>query len=115
MRKDDAYLLEMLLAARDVRDFMLGVDVVRFRAEKMRHYAVVQRLTVIGEAASRLSALARAASPEIPWKAMIGMRNILVHAYGSVDLDIVWDTATHGMGELIARLEPLVPPDSESA
>jgi uncharacterized protein with HEPN domain len=111
MQKDEAYLLEMLLAAREVCDFVVGVDRVSFHADKMRHYAVVQRLTVIGEAASKLSATCRAAHPEIPWKAMVGMRNILVHAYGSVNLDVVWDTATHGMDELIASLEAIVPPD----
>jgi uncharacterized protein with HEPN domain len=112
MRKDEAYLLEMLLAAREVVEFVAGVDLVSFHADKMRHYAVVQRLTVIGEAASKLSAPTRAAYPEVPWKAMVGMRNILVHAYGSVNLDVVWDTATQGMDELIATLEAIVPPES---
>lgn len=103
----------MLLAAREARDFVAGVNIAGFHADKMRHYATVQRLTVIGEVASKVSAPTRAGHPEIPWRAMIGMRNILVHAYGTVNLDIVWATATNGMDELIAALELLVPPDPD--
>lgn len=112
MLKDNAYLLDMLQAAGDVQRFLHGVDEARFRNDQILHYAVIQRLTVIGEAASKISRTTRDASPEIPWKAIIGMRNILVHVYGDVKLDIVWKAATDGIARLIAAVEPLVPPDT---
>ncbi len=73
--------------------------------------AVQQLLTVIGEAASRVSPEFRSGHPDIPWRAMIGQRNILIHAYAKVDLDKVWDSARRGVPALIAALVTLVPPD----
>ncbi len=74
--------------------------------------AVQQLLTIIGEAASRFSPEFRAAHPQIPWRAMIGQRNILIHAYAQVDLDKVWDSAREGVPALIEVLVPLVPTDA---
>ena len=69
-------------------------------------------MEIIGEAASRLSAETRAAHPPIPWREIVGMRNRLVHAYFEIDLRLVWDTVRNDLPPLIARLEPLVPPES---
>jgi uncharacterized protein with HEPN domain len=114
MWKDDAYLLDMLLASRDVQRFLQDADEARFRADEVLHYAVMQRLTVVGEAASKVSPPTRDAHPEIPWKQIVGMRNILVHAYGKVRIEIVRDVATNGVAQLIAAIEPLVPPEDDS-
>ena len=50
--------------------------------------------------------------PGIPWPSMIAMRNRLVHAYFSINLDIVWKTVQEDLPGLIDQLEPFVPPDS---
>jgi len=52
--------------------------------------------------------------PEIPWRSIIGMRNQLVHKYDDVDLDVVWRVVQHEIPELIALIEPLVPPDVDA-
>ena len=49
----------------------------------------------------------KAAHPDIPWRQMTGMRDILVHSYDHVDLDEVWRVVTADLKELIAALEPL--------
>jgi uncharacterized protein with HEPN domain len=56
----------------------------------------------------------RAAHPQIPWRDIIGMRHRLIHDYEEIDLDQVWTVATERLGELIARLEPLIPPEDDS-
>lgn len=58
----------------------------------MLFLALVKALEIIGEAASRVSNHTRGQHPEIAWSAMIGMRNILVHAYGSIDEAELWKT-----------------------
>ncbi len=55
--------------------------------------AVLQKLIIIGEAASRLSSEFRARHIEIEWPDLIGLRNIAVHRYFGIDWEIVWDTA----------------------
>jgi uncharacterized protein with HEPN domain len=66
--------------------------------------AMARLLEIIGEAASQVTAEFRAMHPEIPWRAMIGMRNIVIHAYFEVDRDVIWQT----LSEDIPPLEPMV-------
>jgi len=57
--------------------------------------SVLRSIEVIGEAATSLPPTFRQAHPEVPWKSMAGMRDRLIHAYFSVDWEIVWDVITH--------------------
>ncbi len=59
----------------------------------------------IGEAAAKISKEKREQSAQIPWRAIIGMRNHLIHAYDEIDVDILWDTITNDIPQLIAELE----------
>ena len=111
MRRDEGYLLDMLIAARDARLFVSGLTRRQFDASRLHQNAVVKALEIIGEAAGRISEEARKAHPEIPWGEIIGMRNRLVHGYFEVDWEKVWDTVRHDLPPLIAMIEPLVPPE----
>ena len=62
-------------------------------------------IEVIGEAASRLTPEAQALFPAVPFRAMRGMRNIIAHDYGEVDLELVWQTAEADLPHLIETLE----------
>lgn len=79
----------------------------------MRQSAVARQLEIIGEATKRLSEEFRGAHPEVPWRHMAGMRDVLIHAYDHVDMDEVWVAATESLPKLIAEIAPLVPPDRE--
>lgn len=109
--RDAALLLDMLLAARDARSFLDGLDGAAFLASRLHQNAVIRSLEVIGEAAGKVSADLRAAHPEIPWSQVIGMRHRLIHGYDGVRLDLVWSVATARLEPLIAALAPLIPPD----
>ena len=63
------------------------------------------RFEIIGEAASRLAPDTQAQFPSLPFRAMRGMRNIIAHDYGEVDLELVWKTATADLPVLIETLE----------
>lgn len=67
-------------------------------------YALVRAIEVIGEAASRMSADGRSRMADVPWVAIIGMRNRLIHGYSDVDADIVWSTATDEIPALLPML-----------
>jgi uncharacterized protein with HEPN domain len=66
---------------------------------------VLRRLEIIGEAASRLSSDAQVLFPSLPFRSMRGMRNIIVHDYGEVDLELVWKTISNDIPVLIEALE----------
>lgn len=113
MRRDDAWLLDMLLAARDAVKFAAPLTFPQFRDDPLHHLAIVKSVEIIGEAASRISEETKREHPEIPWTRIVGMRNRLVHGYFTIHLDTVWQTVQNDLPPLTAQLEPLVPPETE--
>lgn len=94
MRRELLYLKDIVEACDSIRDFLQGLDALKFLASELHKAAILQRLTVIGEAASRLPQEFRDAYPQVDWRGIVAFRNIAVHAYFSVQWDIVWATAT---------------------
>ena len=113
MSRDMAYLLDILLAAKDARDFTAGLDRADFLSDRKCQYAVIRCLEVIGEAVKRLSDECQSTYPDIPWSAMARMRDLFIHAYDKVNLNEVWDTVQNDLPVLITRLERIVPPEDE--
>ena len=112
MLRDETYLLDILIAAKDVRDLTSGLSWNEFKTSLLHQLAISKALELIGEAASKMSSETRAAHPEIPWDEIVGMRNRLVHDYLRVDLLKVWDTIQNDITPLTDSIEPLVPKDN---
>lgn len=66
--------------------------------------ALVHLLSVIGEAANKVSPGTRLELDGIPWPDLVGMRNRLIHAYFDINLDILWETVENSLPSLIQRL-----------
>ncbi len=64
----------------------------------------MRRFEIIGEAASRLSPETQSLFPGVPFRSMRGMRNVIAHDYGEVDMDLIWNTATNDLSVLVAVL-----------
>jgi len=92
MRSERLYLADILDAIEAIERFTAGCDEAHFVADELIQSAVLQKLAVIGEAAARLSDATRARSVGMPWKEIVGFRNVAVHAYFSVDWRIVFVT-----------------------
>lgn len=108
MRPDLLYLQDILVAADAVSRFLKGVERQDFTSDELRQSAVLQKLTVMGEAAARLSSEFRDAYPEIEWKLIVGLRNVVVHAYFSVDWASIWQTAIDDLPGLVQKLGPIL-------
>ena len=93
MRSDRLYLVDIVEAADAIAAFIHGVDAEHFQRDDLVRRAVLHKLTVIGEAAARVSMPLRVRFTEVPWSDIVGLRNIAIHAYFSVDWQIVWQTA----------------------
>jgi uncharacterized protein with HEPN domain len=114
MWRDDAYMLDMLLAARKVENFTGGISWEKFKADDLLQNAVMHQIQIIGEAARKISQQYKDSHPEISWQMIIGMRNRLVHEYFDIIPERVWDVVENNIPELIRFVEPLVPPDESS-
>jgi uncharacterized protein with HEPN domain len=113
MRRDDAYLLDILIAARKALKFVEGIDRNEFEDNELVQNAVMRPLEIIGEASAKISKDFRKAHSEIPWKEMVGLRNRLVHEYFRINFGVVWDTIHKDLPKLIEIIEPLVPKEDE--
>ena len=105
---DDVRLHHMLDAANEAITFAAGRARADLDIDRMLVHALVRCIEIIGEAASQVTVPYRELHPELPWAAIVGMRNRLVHAYFDVDLDRVWDTVQQDLPDLVRNLEPLV-------
>jgi uncharacterized protein with HEPN domain len=109
MRRDDRIRLQhMLDAAQDAVSFIQGRVQTDLSNDRMLLLALVKSIEIVGEAAGQLSADTREMAPHLPWRAMIAMRNRLVHGYFDVDPDLVWKTATDELPALIVDLRALL-------
>jgi uncharacterized protein with HEPN domain len=108
--RDPAYLWDMLEAAREVQYFVAAVRLEEYLQDPMRQRAVERSIEILGEAARHVSDTFKAAHPKIPWNSIIGQRNVLAHEYGRIDHARIWTVATVHIPDLIATLEPLIPP-----
>jgi uncharacterized protein with HEPN domain len=110
MRSNDAYLLDMLLAARKIKKFAYGLTLEMLKDSEIHQSAIIREFQVIGDAAKQVSDDVKSAHPEIAWSAIAGMRNRLVHEYFRVNYEILWDAIENDISPLIAQLEVIVPP-----
>jgi uncharacterized protein with HEPN domain len=115
-----AYLLDILNSADAIGNYLRECDREGFLRDAKTQDAVLRRLMVIGEAAARLTEETCARFAQIPFRKMAGLRNRLVHDYGQVDFEIVWDTVTTHLPLLRETLRGFVEevptdlPDGES-
>ncbi len=113
MRRDDSYLLDMLVAARKAARFADGMTYAQFERSDLHQNAIFKTLEIVGEAASRVSEAAKEAHTGIPWREIVGLRNRIVHAYFEIDIEVVWKIVHEDLPVLIPQLESLVPPETE--
>lgn len=112
--RDAGYLLDILNAARGARQYLNARTFESFLSDVQCQDAVVRRLEIMGEAARRISMETRSELTDLPWEQMIGIRNVMIHDYDDIDLNIVWDTVMKDLPPVIERLEFIVPPQTNA-
>jgi len=110
-RTSKLFVEDMLTAMEKVERYTKELNYDSFVANEMAVDAAMRNLLVIGEAAKNIPEEIRAKYSDIPWKRMIGLRNITIHEYFGVDLSIVWEIVSKNLPEtktkIVALLENL--------
>ena len=106
--KNAQRLFHILQAVQRIHRSVDGVTYGMFLADEDKQGNVVRCLEVIGEAANHVSEEICAANPEIPWAAIIGMRNNLIHGYNEVNYTLVWATVQNDLAELEMRIPAII-------
>ena len=107
-QKDAAYLWDMLDAAKTAEHLVGHLDFDRYSNDRKTQLAVERSLEIIGEAAGRVSTWFRDAHPKIPWRQIIGQRNVLIHEYGEIKQERIWKVVREDIPKLTEFLKQFV-------
>ena len=108
MRGDRDRLLDILESIeRIVRHTQSGRP--HFETDELVQIWVIHHIEILGDAARGVSEALQQRHPEVPWRAIVGTRNVLSHRYFGIDVDAVWTTVERDLPQLKAMLEAILP------
>ncbi|MBU1121441.1 MAG: DUF86 domain-containing protein [Candidatus Omnitrophica bacterium] len=100
MKRNYKLFIEDILAAMNkIAEYVKSLSCEDFAKNEMAQDAVIRKIEIIGEAAGNVPEDIKVKYQNIPWKKMVGLRNITIHEYFGVDLDIVWEIVTKNIPE----------------
>lgn len=102
------YLEDIIDAMLKAEAMLEDVTYAQFEVDYRINYAVVRILEIIGEATKRLPQEFRQNYTDIPWKGMAGMRDRIIHAYDTIDLEIVWGVVKTDIPKYEPRLQQII-------
>lgn len=100
--------MDILHNAERARRFVGDLSAPELSRDEVRLYGALHALTLIGEAAKRVPPEIRRLFPHVPWKAMAGLRDVIVHQYDEVDIEAIHRTATIDVQMLIDQLPEVI-------
>ena len=104
-RDASLFLDDILDACRKIRRYTVNVTPDQFRSDEKTVDAVVRNLEVIGEAAKKLPDEFRDQIRDVEWQRIAGLRDILIHEYFGIDVEIIWDIVQNKVPTLELRVE----------
>lgn len=107
MKNTEVLLQDMLEAIKTIQSYSLPTYESFLEDEKTQD-AVMYNLIILGEVANRIPVEFQESHPEIPWSSIVGTRNVVVHGYDQVKLQIVWDIINKNLEKLRIQIEALI-------
>jgi len=107
-RGDKLLLEDIVLAIEKIQEYLKEIDIETFRINDLLSSAVERKYEIIGEAASKLSDDVKQKTKVIPWHKLKAIRNIVIHGYFVVDLDILYNTSKKELPDLHKELTEIL-------
>jgi len=101
------YVADMREFCARIAEYTDGLSREEFEKTPLVYDATLRNLELIGEAARHVPEEVRAKAPDVPWRRVVAVRNILIHGYLGLDNDIIWDIVQNEIGKLLQALEKL--------
>jgi uncharacterized protein with HEPN domain len=109
MWRDEANLLDMLIASRKLQKYLDGIDLDSFLESESLQLITSRLIEILGEAANRVSDSTQHRYPEIPWRSMVSLRNRVIHEYDRINYPVIFKIVREEIPNLIKSLERTVP------
>ncbi|MDD2366344.1 MAG: DUF86 domain-containing protein [Desulfuromonadaceae bacterium] len=107
-RTDLQFLQDILESINAALEFVMGYNIESFTSDRKTKSATIRELEIIGEAASRISAINKEQYTAVPWRLMIDFRNVLSHEYFGVNEEVVFDIVQKKLPNLKVQIEEIV-------
>ncbi|MFH1409884.1 MAG: DUF86 domain-containing protein [Nanoarchaeota archaeon] len=108
MQKFRLYLDDILTSTQRIQEYVKDMDFLSFEKNQLVIDAVIRNLEIIGEAAKKVPKTLRIKYPGIEWKKIAGLRDILIHEYFAVNMDILWDIVTNKVPALVMSVREII-------
>ncbi len=102
------YLEDMLQSMRKIEEYLGGLDFRSFKMSYMAVDAIIRNFEIIGEASKSIPTHIKNNYPEIPWKKMYGLRNLIAHEYFGIDYEMIWEIAKKNLPQNRLDIELII-------
>lgn len=106
-KEQAVFIRHIIESIEKIEQFSRGISKESLKDDELRQYAIVRAIEIIGEAVKNLSKEFKEKHKDIPWREIIGTRDIMIHKYFGVDLEIVWDIIKHNLPDLKKKLKSI--------
>lgn len=104
----DVFLSDILESIEAIEEYLEGMTEEQFSRDRQTQDSVIRRLEIIGEAVKKLPPEFRRKHPDVPWRIIAGMRDVLIHEYSGVNMQRVWQTTQEDLPRLKTAIETLI-------
>jgi len=108
MSRNQESLIDISNAIQRILRYSQNLTRQNLELNDEKQSAILYQITIIGEATKRLSLEFRQENPEVPWREMAGMRDVIVHEYDQLDLDVIWDVIHDKLPNLLRQISALI-------
>jgi uncharacterized protein with HEPN domain len=105
---DKVRLNHILDAISEVELYLTNISFDQFLENSEKRFATIKQIEIIGEACNALSAELKLANPAVPWKPIVGFRNISIHEYFGVNLQLLWEIAKNDLPGLKEHMKAIL-------
>jgi uncharacterized protein with HEPN domain len=107
-RDPEVYLRDILEAINRIQVYTKGLSEAKFQADTLRQDAVIRNLEVLGEAVKQIPEEIRKSYPDVEWRKMAGLRDILIHQYFGIDVEVLWDVVANKLPGVEAGIRKIL-------
>ena len=103
-RRLKLFIEDILNSIKSIEEFSKNLDKDKFSKNNLRQSAIIRQLEIIGEAVKNIPDNFREEHPEVPWKKIAGLRDIIIHTYFNIDLDVTWNIIKKDIPDLKEKI-----------